>query len=160
MNRTERHCRENCSSFILARLIASFNDLGLNMWIPSEISGFNPPMNVPIKAFWVHPWTLLPSISKPFWYSHNFPFYFILDKASSKSSQSMGPKRTHNSLVKILQVITLYSSLYMRNNHYHHWLVSPFKWKEARENFWSSLFPWNSRNWPTLLNHSIGSSPE
>jgi hypothetical protein len=45
----------NCSSLILARLMASFNVLGLNIRIPSAISDFNPPMNVPTRAFCVQP---------------------------------------------------------------------------------------------------------
>ena len=38
-----------CSSFILARLMAFFNVLGLNIRIPSVISDFNPPMKVPMR---------------------------------------------------------------------------------------------------------------
>jgi len=45
----------NCSSLILAWLMASFNVLGLNIRIPSAISYLNPPMNVPIRAFCVQP---------------------------------------------------------------------------------------------------------
>jgi hypothetical protein len=35
--------------------MASFNVLGLNIRIPSAISDFNPPMNVPTRAFCVQP---------------------------------------------------------------------------------------------------------
>ena len=63
---TSLFCRCNCSSLILAKLIASLRVLGLNSRISSDISGFSPPMNVPTRAFWVHPWTRLPSLSNSF----------------------------------------------------------------------------------------------
>jgi len=44
-------CRTSCSSFILARLIASFSVRGLIIRIPSAISDFNPPIKVPTNAF-------------------------------------------------------------------------------------------------------------
>lgn len=56
-----------CPSFILARLMASFNVLGLNIRIPLAISYFNPPIKVPTRAFCVQPWTRLPSLSNSFW---------------------------------------------------------------------------------------------
>ena len=37
--------RCNCSSLILAKLIASLSVLGLNSQISSDISGFSPPIN-------------------------------------------------------------------------------------------------------------------
>ena len=48
-------CLDSCSSFIRARLIASFNVRGLNIRISSEISDFSPPIKVPTSAFCVHP---------------------------------------------------------------------------------------------------------
>jgi hypothetical protein len=43
--------------------MTSLRDCGLNIWIPSEISAFKPPMNVPINAFCVQPCTWLSSFS-------------------------------------------------------------------------------------------------
>ena len=43
------------SSFIRARLMASFNVRGLNIRISSAISVFNPPVKVPTNAFCDHP---------------------------------------------------------------------------------------------------------
>jgi hypothetical protein len=42
--------------------MASFKVYGLNIRIPSEISLFNPPINVPTRALCVQPRTRLPSI--------------------------------------------------------------------------------------------------
>jgi len=48
-------CRASWSSLIRAKLMASLSDRGLNIWIPSAIYVFKPPMNVPTNTFWVHP---------------------------------------------------------------------------------------------------------
>ena len=104
------HCLDNCSSFIRARLIASFNVRGLNSRISFEISNFSPPIKVPTNAFCVHPWTRLPNFSNSFWYSRNVPVCLTCDSASSKSSQSVGPKRAQSSSTKISHVTILPSS--------------------------------------------------
>lgn len=54
--------RANWSSFICARLIASFNVLGLKIRISYEIYGFNPLIKVPTNAFCVEPRTLFSSL--------------------------------------------------------------------------------------------------
>ena len=60
-------CRRSCSSFMRAKFMASLSVLGLNIWIAFEISNFSPPINIPIKAIYVHPWTWLPSLLNSFW---------------------------------------------------------------------------------------------
>ena len=81
-----------CSSFILTRLMASFNVLVLNIQIWSAILGFNPPMKVPMRAFCVQPWTRLPSLSNSFWYSQRDPTCRTLDRVWSKSSHFVSQK--------------------------------------------------------------------
>ena len=49
--RENSFCRWSCSSFMRAKLMASFKVFGLNIRIASEISGRNPPMNDPTSAF-------------------------------------------------------------------------------------------------------------
>lgn len=44
-------CHDSWSSFIHGRLMASFNNCGLNTQIPSKIFILRPPINFPIKAF-------------------------------------------------------------------------------------------------------------
>ena len=38
-----------------AKFMASLSVLGLNIWIAFEISNFSPPINILIKAIYVHP---------------------------------------------------------------------------------------------------------
>jgi hypothetical protein len=88
-----------------------FKDCDLNIWMPSIISYLRPPINVPTRAFGVHPYTLFPSLSNSFWWSRKEPTCLTLDKASSKSSQSTGLKWAHSSSLKTAHVTSLPSSL-------------------------------------------------
>ena len=121
-------CLLSWSSFIRARLMASFNVCGLNMHIPSEISVFKPPINVPTRAFCVHPrtWLLIRSNSR--WYSRSEPHCLILERALSKSSHSEGPKRAQSSSSKFSHDKTRPSSSINRRTHFHHRLASLSKW--------------------------------
>jgi len=56
-----RYCHVNYSSCIRAKLMASLRDYGLNIHIPSKLSAFKPPMNIPTNALCVHPRTFLMS---------------------------------------------------------------------------------------------------
>jgi len=47
-------CHASWSSLIRAKLMASLSACGLNIRIPSTISTFKPPMNVPTNAI-LHP---------------------------------------------------------------------------------------------------------
>ena len=59
---------------------------------------------------WVHPWTLFPNLSNSLWYSHKDLVCLIFYKDSSKSSQSVGPKRDHNSSTKMSHITSFLSS--------------------------------------------------
>lgn len=95
--RLDHFCRYNWSSLIRAMLMASFSVLGQNSQITSIMSSRSPPMKVPTNAFWVQPLNQLPRCLNSFWYSRRGPIYFTLDKASSKSSHSVGSKRAQSS---------------------------------------------------------------
>ena len=59
--------RISCLSLIWDRLIASFNNFGLNILMSSANSDLSPPMNVPAKAFCVQPCTRFSNRSNSFW---------------------------------------------------------------------------------------------
>lgn len=138
--------------------MASFKVLDLNILISSEMSGLSPPMKVPTRAFWVYPQTWLPNLSNSFWYSRSGPTCRILDRASSKSSHSIGPNRAHISSTNPTQSITLPSSFSIHRNHCHHLLASPSKWNAASDTLSSSAIFWNSKNCSTQLSYSVGSA--
>jgi len=128
--------------------------------IPSAISDFNPPIKVLTNAFWVHPWTRLPNFSNSCWYSRRDPTCRMCERASSKSSSSVGPNRAHSSSSNTAHVTSLLSSWNVRFNHLHHWLASPSRWNDAKKTFCAYVVVWNSKNWSTWANHSVGSPLE
>ena len=154
--RVNLRCRTSCSSFVLARLIASFSVHGFNIWIPSAISDFNPLIKVPTNTFWVHPWTQLPNFSNSCWYSRRDPTCRMCERASSKSSPFVGPNQAHSSSSNTAHVTSLISSWNVQFNHLHHWLASPFRWNDAKITFCAFAMVWNSKNWSTRANHTVG----
>lgn len=110
---------------------------------------FRPSMNVPKRAFYVHPLTQFPSLSISRWYSLNDPTCLTCERALSKSSQSDGLNQVYSSSSKSSQDSTTPSFLYDLRSHCHHWFASPSKWKVSKDTFWASGMAWNSKNWCT-----------